>query len=165
MNPHPGRQAAHHLQNTGAIILRYGLAMVLGLVGAYKFAAYEAEGIQLYVSHSPLTAWLNSLASVRAVGALFGVVEITLGLLIAVRRFAPLASVAGGLGACAMFLITLSFLLTTPGVWAAGYGFPFLSNTGQFLAKDILLFGAAAWTAGEALGAARERSSLARNPG
>jgi reactive chlorine resistance protein C len=51
-------------------------------------------------------------------------------------------------------LITLSFMLTIPGVWQPGYGFPFLSGAGQFLAKDVLLLGAAIWTAGEALGAA-----------
>ncbi len=55
-----------------------------------------------------------------------------------------------------MFLITLSFLLTTPGVWQPGYGFPALSpSPGQFLAKDLVLLGAAIWTAGEALRAAR----------
>lgn len=148
--------AAQTLETTGAAIIRYGLAMVLLLVGAYKFAAYEAEGIQLYVSHSPLTSWLNQVLSVRGVGAMFGVIEITLGLLIAARRFAPLLSAVGSLGACVMFLTTLSFILTTPGVWATGYGFPFLSNTGQFLAKDLLLLGAAVWTAGEAWRAARD---------
>lgn len=35
-----------------------------------------------------------------------------------------------------------------------GYGFPFPSPMpGQFLAKDIVLLGAAIWTAGEALSA------------
>ena len=59
------------------------------------------------------------------------------------------------LRAIIMFLITLSFVLTTPGVWQPGYGFPFLApNPGQFLAKDLLLLGAAVWTAGEALMAA-----------
>lgn len=44
------------------------------------------------------------------------------------------------------FLITLSFLLTTPGVW-----FDFLSAMrGQFLAKDLVLLGVSIWTAAEA---------------
>jgi len=48
-----------------------------------------------------------------------------------------------------MFLITLSFLLTTPGVWQPGYGVPVLfPSPGQCLAKDLLLLGAAIWTAG-----------------
>jgi len=54
-----------------------------------------------------------------------------------------------------MFLITLTFVLTTPGVWQPGYGFPFPSPMpGQFLLKDLMLLGAAIWTAGEALRAA-----------
>ena len=59
-----------------------------------------------------------------------------------------------------MFLITLSFLLTTPGVWQPSLGFPALSpSPGQFLAKDLVLLGAAIWTAGEALRAARLHAS------
>jgi uncharacterized membrane protein YkgB len=51
-----------------------------------------------------------------------------------------------------MFLTTLSFLLTTPGVWeASAGGFPALSVVpGQFLAKDFVLFGASLWTCSEA---------------
>ncbi|MBA2585461.1 MAG: DUF417 family protein [Chthoniobacterales bacterium] len=61
----------------------------------------------------------------------------------------------GSIGAIIMGFITLNFLLTTPGVWQPNYGFPFLSAVpGQFLAKDLLLLGAALWTAGEALRAA-----------
>jgi len=41
-------------------------------------------------------------------------------------------------------------------VWQPGYGFPYPSPApGQFLLKDLLLLGAAIWTAGEALAAAR----------
>ena len=50
-----------------------------------------------------------------------------------------------------MFLTTLSFLLTTPGVWeASAGGFPALSVVpGQFLAKDFVLFGASLRLFGE----------------
>ena len=52
-----------------------------------------------------------------------------------------------------LFLGTLSFLFTTPGVTAAG-GFPVLSVLpGQFLLKDLVLLGAALWTLGDSLGA------------
>ncbi|MBA3316986.1 MAG: DUF417 family protein, partial [Gemmatimonadales bacterium] len=45
-----------------------------------------------------------------------------------------------------------TFLFTTPGVWQPGYGFPFPSPMpGQFIAKDLILLGAAIWSAGEAL--------------
>ncbi|MBA3834075.1 MAG: DUF417 family protein, partial [Chthoniobacterales bacterium] len=41
----------------------------------------------------------------------------TLGILIALRFVAPMLSAVGSVGAIIMGLITLSFLLTTPGVW------------------------------------------------
>lgn len=147
---------AHTLERLGRIIIRYGLAVILLWIGALKFTAYEAEGIQPLVTNSPLMSWGYSLLTVRGFAALLGVIEIVLGLLIAARPFAPKLSALGSLGAIFMFLVTLSFVFTTPGVWQPGYGFPFPSPMpGQFLAKDLLLLGAALWTAGEAQRAAR----------
>ena len=143
------------LENIGTIIIRYGLVIILLAVGALKFTAYEAEGIQGLVANSPLMSWVYSVFTVRSYAAILGIIEITLGILIATRPFAPKISAIGSIGAIFMFLITLSFILTTPGVWQAGYGFPFPSPMpGQFLIKDIMLLGAAIWTAGESLRAA-----------
>ena len=75
-----------------------------------------------------------------------GVVELLIALLIAARRWAPRASDIGSLAASAMFVVTLSFLFTTPNVGASA----------PFLLKDLTLLGAALWSAGEALGASRE---------
>ncbi|CAN5239555.1 DUF417 family protein [soil metagenome] len=148
------------LENVGAKFIRYGLVIILLSVGALKFTAYEAEGIQGLVANSPLMSWAYSVFSVRTFSAILGVVEIVLGLMIAARPFAPQISAIGSIGAIFMFLITLSFILTTPGVWQAGYGFPFPSPMpGQFLIKDIMLLGAAIWTAGEALRAAGWRDN------
>ncbi len=55
-----------------------------------------------------------------------------------------------------MFLTTLSFLFSTPGWEPSLGGFPALSVVpGQFLPKDVVLLGAAVWSLGEALDAAR----------
>ena len=144
--------AGQRLQDIGANVIRYGLVIILVWVGALKFTAYEAEGIQPLVANSPLMSWGYSVMGIRGFAMLIGVIEITLGVLIALRPFAPKASAIGSLGAVVMFLLTLSFILTTPDVWQLGYGFPFPSPMpGQFLAKDLLLLGAAIWTAGEAL--------------
>ncbi len=143
------------LENIGATVIRYGLVAVLLWVGLLKFTAYEAEGIQGLVANSPLMSWAYSVMSVRAFSAVLGIIEITLGILIALRPVAPKLSAFGSIGAIVMFLTTLTFLLTTPGVWQPGYGFPSLSPMpGQFIAKDLLFLGAALWTAGEALRAA-----------
>ncbi len=144
------------LERIGAHVIRYGLVAVLLWVGLLKFTAYEAEGIQGLVANSPFFSWAYEVMSVRTFAAVLGVIEITLGVLIALRGVAPKLSALGSIGAAIMFLLTLTFLLSTPGVWQPGYGFPFLSPMpGQFLAKDLLVLGAALWTAGEALGAAK----------
>ena len=143
------------LERVGHNILRYGLVVILVSVGALKFTAYETEGIQGLVTHSPLLSWANGAFGASGFSAVLGVIEIALGLMIASRAFAPKVSAIGSMGAIVMFAITLSFLLTTPGVWQTGYGFPFPSPMpGQFLLKDILLLGAAVWSAGEAWRAA-----------
>ena len=144
------------LERIGAGIIRYGLALILIWVGILKFTAYEAEGIKPLVVHSPLLSWVYGITSVQAFAMVLGVIEILLGTLIACRNFSAKASAIGSIGAIITFFITLTFLLSTPGVWQPSYGVPFLSpQPGQFLAKDILLFGAAIWTAGEALIASR----------
>ncbi len=144
------------LENIGANIIRYGLVVILLWVGLLKFTAYEAEGIQGLIANSPLMSWMYSVMSVQAASMLIGTVEIIAGLLIATRPFAPKLSAIGSIIAIGIFLITLHFLLTTPGVWQPGYGFPFPSPMpGQFIAKDLALLGIAVWSAGEALRAAR----------
>jgi len=146
----------HTLESVGAKVIRYGLVIILLWVGALKFTAYEAEGIKALVANSPLFSWMYSVMSVQGASMLIGIVEIILGLMIATRPVAPKISAIGSIGAIIMFLLTLTFVFTTPGVWQPAYGFPFPSPMpGQFLAKDIMLLGAAIWTAGEALRASR----------
>lgn len=143
------------LENIGATVIRYGLVVILLWIGGLKFTAYEAEGIKGLVENSPLMSWAYGIFSVRSYSAIIGSIEIIFGILIAVRPFAPKLSAAGSTGAIFMFLTTLSFMLTTPGGWQSGYGFPFLGSSGQFLIKDLVLLGAAIWTAGESLRAAQ----------
>ncbi len=142
----------HSLERIGTLLLRYGLVLVLLWIGALKFTMYEAEGVQQLASNSPFLSWGYRVLSVQGFSRMIGAVEIALGLLIATRNVAPKLSAIGSMGVILMSLLTLSFVLTTPGVWQPGYGFPFPSpNPGQFLLKDVLMLGAAAWTAGEAL--------------
>ena len=145
----------YKLENFGGLVIRYGLVIILLWVGALKFTAYEAEGIKGLVANSPFLSWAYKVFSVRSFAALLGIIEISLGILIALRSVAPRLSAFGSIGSIFMFLVTMSFALTTPGVWQPGYGFPFPSPfPGQFLAKDLLLLGAAIWTAGAAMRAA-----------
>jgi uncharacterized membrane protein YkgB len=96
-------------------------------------------------------SWAYSVFSVRGFAALLGVTEIAVALLIASRQLSARTALVGSAMAVGMFLTTLSFLLTTPGVWepSAG-GFPALSVVpGQFLVKDFVLFGASLRLFGE----------------
>jgi uncharacterized membrane protein YkgB len=56
------------LQRVGHGIIRYGLVLVLAWIGAMKFTAYEAHGIQPLVANSPLMGWLYGVFSVHAQG-------------------------------------------------------------------------------------------------
>jgi len=105
-------------------------------------------------------SWLYDIFSVRTFSRLLGAMEITLGLMIAARPVAPKVSAIGSLGALLIFLVTLTFVFTTPRAWQPGYGIPFLSpDPGQFLAKDVAFAAIAIWTAGEALHAGRKAHS------
>lgn len=140
------------LIDAGQFVMRYGLAAVFLWIGLLKFTAYEANGIEVFLANSPLWSWAYQSIGLRGVSNLIGILEVAVGALIATRAFWPKASAIGSLGAVVTFVITLSFLLTTPGVWEAGYGFPFPSPMpGQFLLKDLVLLGVSIWTAGEAL--------------
>lgn len=140
------------LQASGTQLTRYSLVLVFLWIGGMKFTNYEAEGIRPFVENSPLMSWLYQILSVSQFSAILGVVEITAGLLIATRPVWPRLSAYSSLAA-AMFLGTLSFIVTTPG-WEPSLGFPALSVPGQFLLKDAVLLGASLWTAAEARQAA-----------
>ena len=118
---------AERLKRIGSHIGRYGLVIVLLWIGGMKFTAYEARGIEPLVANSPLMGWVYRLTSVGGFSAFLGVVEIAIGLVIALRPAWPLGSALGSGLAVGMFLTTLSFLFTTPGWEPSLGGFPALS--------------------------------------
>jgi reactive chlorine resistance protein C len=140
----------------GIHISRYGLVVVLLLIGVLKFTAGEAAGIQPLVAHSPLMSWMYAVLSVQGTSNAIGIIEIVIAVLIGLRPVLPKASFAGSLGGAITFLLTISFLFTTPGAVALKYGFPVLGGAGQFLIKDLVLLGASLWTAAEAFAAVKK---------
>jgi uncharacterized membrane protein YkgB len=144
------------ITRVGGALARYGLVVVIGWIGLLKFASYEAQEIQPLVANSPLLSWVYEVFSVTAFSALLGVVEVSTAVLLAVKPWWPRISVAGSVMALGLFLATISFLVTTPGVGEDGAGgFPLLSMTGESLVKDVALLGIAVWTLADALRAAR----------
>jgi uncharacterized membrane protein YkgB len=145
------------LSKSGAAILRYGLVALVLWFGVFKFTPTEAQSIQPLVANSPFLSWLYAVTGVRGASRVIGLAEIAIALLIAVRPLSPRASAVGSIGAIIMFLTTLSFLATTPGSWGVVDGVLVPTGAGGFLIKDLLLLGAAVWTAAEALAASAHR--------
>jgi reactive chlorine resistance protein C len=136
------------LGKAGLGVLRYGLVFLLLLWGSFKFFAFEATAIQPLVANSPFLSWLYPVFGVRGASAIFGTFEVGAGVLIATRHWRPRLSGYASLAASGMFVITLTFLLTTPDAFGP------TSPWSGFLLKDIMFLGAALFTASEALGAA-----------
>jgi uncharacterized membrane protein YkgB len=86
--------------------------------------------------------------------------EIIAAVLIALRPVWPTASAVGSALGIVLFVGTLSFLFTTPGVIATYAGpIPVLSAMpGQFLLKDLILIGVTIWTLGDSLEARRRQA-------
>lgn len=150
---------ASRVTPVGDFAVRYALVLVIAWIGALKFTTYEANGIQPLVASSPLMSWVYDVFSVTTFSAVLGVVELVAATLIAVKPWAPKASIVGSVMAVGMFVVTLSFMVTTPGVMApeAG-GFPVLSLLGNFLVKDVVLLAVALWTLGDAVRTLRSES-------
>jgi reactive chlorine resistance protein C len=162
---HEKRAMSSQVEAVGRELTRYGLVVVVGWIGLMKFTTYEAEGIRPFVANSPLMSWVYGPLSVRGFSALLGVVEVAVALLIAARPLLPRVSAFGSALAVGMFLTTLSFLITTPGVWEPSLGgFPALAHVagragpGHFLIKDLALLGISLWTLGEAWKASEQRA-------
>ena len=144
-----------------ALVARYALVVVIGWFGAMKFTYYESHGISALVANSPFMSWIYNIMSISGFGRVLGLVELLTAALLALKPWFPKASILGGLLASLLFVSTLSFMITTPGIGeeSAG-GFPVLSANGQFLVKDIALLGLSLWLLADATDAARRQPMI-----
>jgi reactive chlorine resistance protein C len=133
------------LEKLGGILLRYGVAFLLFGFGLLKFTPQEVAAISPLLTHSPLLGWMATLLGMKGAAAVIGVIELITAAAMALRRYAPRISAAGSLLGCGTFVVTLSFLVTTPNI---DPGMQFA------LMKDFFLLAACVWSAGEALRAA-----------
>ena len=136
------------LKNIGVFLLRYGLGLVIIWLGFLKFKNSEAEYIHRLISGGYLS-WLLKYVTPYALGHIIGYLQILTGILIMLKPISGPVSFWGGIMASVVFLFSISLLLASDVVWQSGYGFPELSKIGQTVLKDIVLFGAAAWCAGD----------------
>jgi uncharacterized membrane protein YkgB len=166
MTTSPNRPVRDHplsittIDAIAGILGRYGLVLVIGWIGALKFANFEAHQIQPLVANSPFMGWLYDFMPVYTFSALLGVVEVAAAVLLAIKPLAPKLSILGSLIAIVLFVSTISFLFTTPGVGEpAGGGFPAISLTGEFLLKDVPLLGLSFWTLADSIRAVQRRTA------
>jgi reactive chlorine resistance protein C len=144
------RDQAERLLAYAEPVSRVGLYLSLAIIyawfGGMKFTAYEANGLVPLVENSPLLSWFYALFSVRGFSTFLGFLELSIGLLIALRLASPLFSAAGGLLSTGLFVTTVSFMISTPGVVVPELGAPAITVApGQFLLKDVGLFAASFW--------------------
>src|SRR5207247_8852784 len=57
---------AHWLAPLGVHISRYALVLILFWIGIQKFTLAEAEGIRVFIMHSPFVCWMYSFLRERA---------------------------------------------------------------------------------------------------
>ena len=125
-------------------VLRWALVVIFIWFGCMKFTSYEAHGIEGLIEHSPIIGWLNRSFGVQGSSDIIGVLELSTATALILGAFISFFSALGAAMSCATYLITLSFMFSTPGVTAAPLGgFPWLSgDIGQFLIKDLVLLAA-----------------------
>jgi uncharacterized membrane protein YkgB len=137
-------------QLLGKGIARYSVVLFFFGFGLVKFTAAEATAIHPLLVHSPFLFWLPRIFDQQLSSDIIGVIEVALAMMMASRFFAPRLCALGSFGIAASLVVTLSFLVTTPGLDPA---------LGAFIIKDVTLLGVALWSAGEALTAAQSAAT------
>lgn len=122
--------------------LRWSVVVIFFLFGIAKFTAYEAEGVAGIARDYWLFFWLYPLGGVRFASDVIGVLELSTSVMLALGSRVTFASLVGAAMGVCTFLVTLSFMIGNPTAFEAGYGFPFLGSSGQFLMKDLVLLAA-----------------------
>lgn len=114
----------------------FPVALVLLWIGGLKFMAFEANGIVRLVENSPFMSWLYDFFSVQMASNLIGLFDIiaiiTLG--IAIYKQWKVVAIIAALACASVFIMTQTFLFTTPDTFSAETLF---GRLGQFVLKDL----------------------------
>ncbi len=140
-------QIGTSLRQLSEVGIRYAMVVVIAWYGFLKFTEYEANAIAGFAMNSPFLAPFHEILGVRLFSDIIGVIEIIAASLIAVHHLSPKSGALGGALASGTFIVTLSFMFTTPGIFeASAGGFPILSVVpGAFLLKDLILLAVSVW--------------------
>jgi uncharacterized membrane protein YkgB len=140
-----------------------GVVWPLLLIGVLKFTPTEVEALKPIINGTPWLSWLYSAFGTNGASYFLGVFEIvTAGLLIASLWF-PLAGIVGGAMGALTFFVTTSTLFALP-IWEVQEGgFPFVNGLGQFLIKDVALFGISLLVLGDSLHRLHDRENVEKS--
>ncbi|MDA6071664.1 YkgB family protein [Flavobacterium sp. AC] len=111
-----------------------GTVIILIWVGLFKFTAVEAGAIKDLVENHFAMSWMYKVMSVQQVSNCIGIFEVVTGIGLLLSLFFKKIGFYAGCASAIIFVTTLSFLITTPGVFKSVEGFPV---TDFFILKDI----------------------------
>lgn len=117
-----------------------GVSVLLLWLGIYKFTLTEAKLIEPLVVNHPLIGWVYNWVSVQMVSSVIGAVEIVVAIALLVGLRHRMVGLISGVASMIIFLVTLSFIITTPDTWKVSDG---VLITNFFLLKDWVFFGVA----------------------
>jgi len=108
--------------------------LVLLWIGGMKFTELEAKGIEDLVANSPLMFWLYKIFDVQTTSDVIGIYDLIALVILGLGfKFKELL-IPGILMSGAVFVVTQTFLFTTPGAFSLD---TVITGTGQFLIKDL----------------------------
>jgi uncharacterized membrane protein YkgB len=124
-------------------LLRWSMVAIFIWFGIQKFTPYAADAIAPLIQHSPFMSWLG-VFGVRGEARVVGTIELATATALIIGAAIPAVSALGAAMASATFLLTTSFVLSTPGITQISpTGFPIISTLlEQFLLKDVVLLAA-----------------------
>ncbi len=126
------------MYRAGYFISLAGSVLILLWIGIYKFTAVEAEAIRPLMEQHPLLSWMYSIFTIQQVSNIIGITEVLLALVLVLSiKWIKLRKIVS-IGMIITFVLTLSFLFTTSGMWKFREGIP---TTDFFILKDLLLLG------------------------
>ena len=127
-----------NFQKVGYIISVLGVATILIWIGIFKFTPTEAKEIKPMIANSPLMSWLYLICSDNATSRLIGIIEILTGILLIISLIVPKVGLVSGTMSLLTFILTLSFLFSTPGAFQKIDG---IWLPDAFILKDLMALG------------------------
>jgi uncharacterized membrane protein YkgB len=135
-------------RNIAFLVTSTGMIAMLLWAGKFKMTAPGAITISPLVTHSPLLSWQFKLFGPYIGSDMIGATEWTAAFLLIIGYFKPKAGILGGMILLAVFFTTSTMLITTPDDTVVFEGIHYLNDTGLFLFKDIIAFGASFYLIG-----------------